>query len=55
MELLVSNFFENCSGENVQKNCCIISFDSGSYFVFVMIDHALIRNDPVVFRAAQYW
>jgi hypothetical protein len=55
MELFVSNYFENCSGENLQKNYCIISFDSVSYFVFVMIEHARIRNDAVVFRAARYW
>jgi hypothetical protein len=54
MELFVSNYFEKCSGENLQKNHCIISFDSVSYFVFVMFEHALIRND-VVSRAAQYW
>jgi hypothetical protein len=39
----------------VQKNYCITCFDSGSYFVFVTIDRALIKNDPVVFRAARYW
>jgi hypothetical protein len=55
MELIVSNYFENCSGENLQKNDCIISFDSVSYFVLVMIENALIRNDGVVFRTAQYW
>jgi hypothetical protein len=33
----------------------IISFGSVSHFVFVMIEHALIRNDTVDFRAAQYW
>ena len=55
MELFVSNYFENWSGENLQKNYCIISFDSVSYFVFVMIEHALLRNDTVVFRAARYW
>jgi len=55
MELFVSNYFVNYSGGNVQKNYCIISFDSVSYFVFVMIEHALIRIDPVVHRAARYW
>jgi hypothetical protein len=55
MELFVSNYLENCSGENLQKNYCIISFYSVSYFVFVMIVHALITIDPVVFRAARYW
>ena len=50
----VSNYFVNYSGENVQKNYCIISCDSVSYFVFVMIDHALKRIDPVVLRAARY-
>jgi len=53
MELFVSNYFGNCIGENLQKNYCIISFDSVSYFVFVMIEHALIQNDTVVFRAAR--
>jgi hypothetical protein len=33
MELFVSNYFENCSGKNLQKNCCIISFD-GVIFCF---------------------
>jgi hypothetical protein len=55
MELIVSNYFENGSGENLQKNYCIISFDNWLYFVFVMIEHALIRNDTVVFRDAGYW
>ena len=45
----------NCSGENVQKNDCIINFDSVSYIVSFMIEHALIRNDTVVYRAARYW
>jgi len=55
MELFVTNYLENCSGENLLKYYCIISFDSVSYFVFVMIELALIRNDTVVFRAARYW
>jgi len=54
MALVVSNYFVNCSGENVQNNY-IINFDSVSYFVFVMIEHALIRNDIVIYRAARYW
>jgi len=55
MQLFVSNYFVNCSGENVQNNYHIINFDSVSYFVFVMIEHALIRNDTVVYRVARYW
>jgi hypothetical protein len=55
MELFVSNYFGNCIGENLQKNYCIINFYSVSYFDFVMMAHALIRNDTVVFRASQYW
>ena len=31
------------------------NFYSESYFVFVMIEDALIRNDIVVYRAARYW
>jgi hypothetical protein len=34
---------------------CIISFDSVSHFVIVMIELALIWNHNVVFRAARYW
>jgi hypothetical protein len=44
MELFVSNYFEKCSGENLQKNYCFISFDSVSDFVFVMIEHTLISK-----------
>jgi hypothetical protein len=38
-----------------KKNYCIISFDIVSYFVSFVIEHALIRNDTVFFRAARYW
>jgi hypothetical protein len=55
MELFVTNYLENCSVENQQKYYCIISFDSVSYFVFVMIELALIQNRTVVLRAALYW
>ena len=55
MELLVINYFGNCNGEDLLKNYCVFNFDSVSYFVFVMVEHALIWNDTVVFRAAQYW
>jgi len=40
---------------NIKNYYCIINFDILSYFVFVMIKHALIRNDTVLFRAARYW
>jgi hypothetical protein len=36
---VVSDYFVNCSGENLQKNYCAVSFDSLSYFVFVVIEH----------------
>ena len=51
---IVSGCFVNYSGETQQKNNCIISFHSVSYVVFVIIEHALIRNDTVLFRAARY-
>jgi hypothetical protein len=54
MELFVSNYFENCIGENAQKNYCIANFNSVSYFVFVTIEQALIGNDTVFFRAVRY-
>jgi hypothetical protein len=42
-------------GENLQVNYCTINFYSASYFVSVMIELALIRNNTVVFRAAPIW
>ena len=54
MELFVGKYLESCSGESLQKNYCIISFDSVVFCFLIVIEHALIRNDTVVFRAARY-
>ena len=50
---VISNFFENCSGEILQN--IVLSILIVCHIFSVMIEHAVIRNCPVIFRAAQYW
>ena len=51
MELFISNYFEKCSGENLQNNNSTISFDESVSF-FVMSGDELIRKHTLVLQSS---